>query len=187
MDTSGTKTQQLYPNSPNDPRDNTSFTATFKSVARRVISWEGLASVIVIIWVAYLFGSGEPSFGIQITAISPSVATGFQATNTFSGSGDNDTAAFQVGNIWELNWTCDPSSDKANLYSIEPGTIEIGVYKADSDLEDDPYGEPLDAAAVNATCQKGKTSGTKIEYTGGNVFLSIGTGGNWTATIGEPE
>ena len=108
----------------------------------------------------------------QPTAIStPTHATTWTTTYTFTGSGEKKTTTFTVGNTWKIIWTCNPASIFGGL-----GAIVVNVFSSDGTFQH---------GAINDTCKSGHTAGDTIEQQGGNIYLDITGGGNWTIQVQE--
>ncbi len=89
-------------------------------------------------------------------------------THTYTGNGDKQTETIAVGNDWKIQWSCE--ADNAPLF--------VEIYNADTN-------EMTDWGAVSTTCKNTPTTGETAEHGGGNLYLKIISGIDWSITIQE--
>lgn len=102
------------------------------------------------------------------TATPTPVPRTWQTTHTYTGNGDKQTETITVVDDWKIQWSC--QADDAPLY--------VSIYNADTK-------DMTDWSAVSTTCKNAPTTGETIQHTGGNIYLSIISGIDWTITIQE--
>jgi hypothetical protein len=100
----------------------------------------------------------------------PAAPKTWQTIHTYTGNGDKQTETFTVGNDWKIQWKC--QADDAPLF--------VEIYNADTN-------EMTDWSAVSTSCKKTPTTGETAEHGGGNLYLKIISGIDWTITIQEQK
>jgi hypothetical protein len=101
----------------------------------------------------------------------PTHALIWKTTHTFSGNGSKKTGTFTVGDDWRIAWSCNPSSFGGIAYNMII-------------IVDSPDGNMIDSG-VNSMCKKGNSSDVAEIHTGGQVFLSVTSEGDWTIAVQE--
>jgi hypothetical protein len=102
------------------------------------------------------------------TATPTPIPKTWQTTHTYTGNGDKQTETITVVDDWKIQWSC--QADDAPLY--------VSIYNADTK-------DMTDWDSVSTTCENTPTTGETFEHTGGNIYLSIISGIDWTITIRE--
>jgi hypothetical protein len=92
----------------------------------------------------------------------------WQTTHTYTGNGDKQTETINVKDDWKIQWSC--QANDAPLY--------VSIYNADTK-------DMTDWSAVSTTCKNTPTTGETVQHQGGNIYLSIISGIDWTITIQE--
>jgi hypothetical protein len=110
--------------------------------------------------------------GNSTTSQAPSQPQTWQTTHTFTGTGAKKTENFVVGDDWKITWTCQGVDGiDAPLY--------VTVYGSD--------GTMVDPNAVATTCKASgpATTDSTEEHQGGNIYLDVNTGIQWSLSISE--
>ncbi len=96
------------------------------------------------------------------------VPKSWQTTHTYTGNGDKQTETIQVAENWKIQWSC--QADDAPLY--------VSIYNADTN-------EMAELNAISTTCKNTPTTGETFEHKGGNIYLNIISGIDWSITVQE--
>lgn len=103
----------------------------------------------------------------------PAAPKTWTTTHTYTGNGDKQTETFTVGNDWKIQWNCKGISGMdAPLY--------VSIYNADTN-------SMSDWSAVSTSCKNVPTTGETAQHGGGNLYLKIISGIDWTITIQEQK
>lgn len=94
-------------------------------------------------------------------------------THNYQGTGNLKTDPITIeGDIWQMNWTCDPTSFDGLQWNFM-----VSLYYTD--------GTAREYYAINEICSSGVTSGKRVEHQGGTFYLDIIAEGKWSLSIQE--
>jgi len=100
----------------------------------------------------------------------------WKTLTSFSGSGNARSETFTVPAHWKILWSCDPNSNKNNIYNIIVYKRKV-PYNGDASIPD---------ADINQICSNGSTSGETEENIAGSFYLEINAEDAWSISIQEP-
>jgi hypothetical protein len=126
--------------------------------------------VPLCIIIVALLACGSTNTGGSST---PQATKTWQTTHTFTGNGARKTETFTVADSWKIQWSC-----KGNVEFGVDAPLYITVYNSDTKV-------PIDSSSTTCKATDAPTTGETEEHQGGNVYLDINAGIEWTLTIQE--